>query len=313
MEIRLLGIVKGAICMHKRIFSVILIFAFMLSFCSCRNKSNETTNANENISLESIIDANSETLDNSGQETSAEEEFISAVKDQPQKTEKADLPDIMYETINGETIKLKFDKAVPPKSTITRNRLSYVSDEGDTAEYDEITGELVYLSLNVEKSPIADINATPLPESECIAIAEAFIKKHCDLKQYKFTRAKYSYIDGTYVDYVKFIHGIPTSDGISVNVWNDRRISFFAYNPHVFDDIKIDKIDETPLITDLENQIKKYWGDSIISYNIDSKRIAVLCEEPQTPKMEYQVEINAKSSADKPTITAGEVYYCPLK
>lgn len=305
--------------MYKKVILLLSCIFCTALFCSCDAKDQTTESTMASAPLDNTSSALSVT---SAQSTETVPPSIISQPDsspvaseplmytitEPKFESTASLPEVMYETVNGKKIEFKFDKVVEPQGMQLHDRLSYVSDEGDVAQYDKITGQLLQIIIDTDISP--ELNETLVSEEEAVKIAEAFIKQHCDLSKYRLNRVNYNEFIGTIVDYAKFMSGYRTSNGISVIIALDGTIHAFFYDPYVFDNITIKNIDESVLMRDLDSQIKAYHGDNMLQYEITDKRL-VLAEDKKTPQMEYYVNLSLNRRGE--IVSSAEVFYCTLK
>ena len=201
------------------------------------------------------------------------------------------------ENINDEKFELKYKETQKAEGVQVNDRDVYKAPNGNVFEYDSVTGQLVYYSNeNVSSS------GKKISEDEALSIAQNFIKTKCDISKYQLVEVKQLQF-GFSVRYSKFILGYVTSEVISVNLAANGEINYFIYNPYVFDNITVEKIDEKAILAKLESDLKSMYK-TMISYKIEDKRLAV---KENRVVMEFFVEITFEGS-----MYSGEVFSYPI-
>ena len=184
------------------------------------------------------------------------------------------------------------------------DRRSYISAQGDRADYDVKTGDLTCLFIE----NVADLDETQVSEEQAREIADAFIKKYCDLSEYELMRCKYNSVTGTDVTYAKYICGVRTSDWVGVNVWMDGTISSFFRNPHIFDNMDIKSIDIASMRSEVGKQMKEKYKDRLADYSIVDE--CLILDDSGRPQVKILVEPQMKDSDGSGAL---DDYYFPLQ
>lgn len=130
-----------------------------------------------------------------------------------------------------------------------------------------------------------------------------------DTSEYVLVNSNYHEITGYTMEYSLLIQGYRTTEVISISITDSGKISFFSYNPCVFDDVDIKSIDEQALIKQLDRQVRGDYKDTLISYEIEMQRLAA--DENNKLIMEFAVIIEFSitySDGEEDIFTQGIMY-----
>ncbi len=143
-------------------------------------------------------------------------------------------------------------KVSKPKTFVSYR---YMTDDGVIFETNSETGELTYISMNVDIP-----KGFALKESHCREIADEIAEQYIALDEY-LVECKVS--DGLYTFYYyRAINGIKTSDGITVSVCGDGNILFFeALMVNAFADVSLLPPDTEAIMDAVEKSfVERYEG-----------------------------------------------------
>lgn len=192
---------------------------------------------------------------------------------------------LKQEKIKDKIIDFKYVESVESVGIQVHGRNVYTSDEGKITEYDNVTGQLVFYSNDQ-----ASESKNKISENDALDIVQKFIQQYCDLSKYTLCDITYNQYTGFNVQYSKYILGYKTSEIIWVCLADNGEVKSFVYNPYVFDNVTVNKIDEGSILSKLENDIKSQHS-GFISYKIKDKRLAI--NEDNKVVLEFFVSIES--------------------
>ena len=175
-------------------------------------------------------------------------------------------------------------------------RITYHDSEDNRFIYDIKTGELRTVSI---KSNALNKTANSISEEKAKELVNDFMNDNYGSDKYILDSFSCNEQVGYSATYSKHICGYPTSDSIGFIVDFDGKIRFMNIATGMFDEFKIETINEDILLKNL----KSLAGENL-NYTVDSKRLIV---EDDVVKMEYYIIIDSGS------YTSGRVYTIPIE
>lgn len=173
------------------------------------------------------------------------------------------------EVVQNTEFMLQYSETVKATGIQVHDRDVYVDKYGTKVEYDHMTGQLVGFLTNVSTGKPDQ----PISEEEALQIAQEYINANCDLSLYSLVNIVYNEYTGYKVNYTRLICGYKTTDFIVMSISADGKIQWFVYNPYVFDGKQIDSVDEEDALKKLDADVKTYYQDALIQYEIQDKQL----------------------------------------
>ena len=173
------------------------------------------------------------------------------------------------------------------------SRITYALDNENYFVYDVNSGNLVTASI---KSNAMNKTDSSITESQAENVAKKYLTENFNAEEYTLDKIYCNEQFGYFIYYSKHICGYKTSDSITLRVDFNGDIFYINVSTGMFDEFKIESIDETKLLEALEAKIGKD-----IEYTIGNQRIVV---EDGKVMMEYSIS---------PTDSRGFICLIPIE
>ena len=190
-------------------------------------------------------------------------------------------------TFNIESVEKRFvyDTTKPATTRRSHNIDIYFADDGAKVEIDSVTGR--FIGYSAADGVMSEDTGRRITAEEARSMAEDFINRYGSMQNLDFEGVKYNEsLDGYYVDYVRYVAGYRTPEGIDVTIGANGKILSYLSNPHVFDGIDTDRItvDDEKVMEKINAAVEERFSGK--DYAVTDLR---LIAESGRLKMEYFV------------------------